>query len=131
MGIFDKMFGGGENESNNQSKVNWRPLTDISEVEVAEMESQQQLVAILKHSTRCGISRMVLRQFENSYDIPEDAEVKLYFLDLLSHRDISNEIADRFKVRHESPQLIILQQKEVVHHSSHQDIDVNNIKEFL
>ena len=131
MGIFDKMFGGGEKESNNQSKVNWRPLTDISEVEVAEVESQQQLVAILKHSTRCGISRMVLRQFENSYDLPEDAEVKLYFLDLLSHRDISNEIADRFKVRHESPQLIILQQKQVVHHSSHQDIDVNNIKEFL
>ncbi|WBL21396.1 bacillithiol system redox-active protein YtxJ [Zunongwangia sp. HRR-M8] len=131
MGIFDKMFGAGDKESKNGSKVNWTALTDISQLEVAEMESQHQLVAILKHSTRCGISRMVLKQFENSYDIPEDAEVKLYFLDLLSHRDISNEIAERFKVRHESPQLIVLQGKKVVHHSSHQDIQVQNIKDFL
>ena len=130
MGIFDKMFGGGEKDSN-ESKINWIQLTDISQLEIAEMESQQQLVAILKHSTRCGISRMVLRQFESSYDIPEDAEIKLYFLDLLSHRDISNEIAARFKVRHESPQLIVLQHKKVVHHSSHQDIDVENLKVFL
>ena len=71
------------------------------------------------------------RQFENSYDLPKEAPVDLYFLDLLSYRDISNEIAKRFNVRHESPQLILLQQKKVVHHSSHQDIDVENLKEFL
>ncbi|MDN3593392.1 bacillithiol system redox-active protein YtxJ [Zunongwangia endophytica] len=131
MGIFDKVFGGGEKEEKKTSAINWTPLTDVSQLEIAEMESQQQLVAILKHSTRCGISRMVLKQFENSYDIPEDAEVKLYFLDLLNHRDISNKIADRFSVRHESPQLILLKGKEVVHHSSHQDIEVQNIKDFL
>ena len=131
MGIFDKMFGGGEKESKNESTLQWTPLNDISQLEVAEMESQQQLVGILKHSTRCGISRMVLRQFENSYDLPEDAPVKLYFLDLLSHRDISNEIANRFKVMHESPQLILLKEKLVVHHSSHQDIDSENLKEFI
>ncbi|MCL6217598.1 bacillithiol system redox-active protein YtxJ [Zunongwangia pacifica] len=131
MGIFDKMFGGGEKESKSESKINWIPLVDLSQLEEAIQQSEQHLVGILKHSTRCGISKMVLRQFENSYDLPDDAPIDLYFLDLLSYREISNEIANRFKVRHESPQLILLQQKEVVHHSSHQDIDVKNLKEFL
>lgn len=130
MGIFDKMFGG-EKESKNESKINWIPLIEVTQLEEAMQQSEQHLVGILKHSTRCGISKMVLRQFENSYDLPKEAPVDLYFLDLLSYRDISNEIAKRFNVRHESPQLILLQQKKVVHHSSHQDIDVENLKEFL
>ncbi len=131
MSIFDKMFGGGEKEEKKEPNLNWVSLVEVSQLDVAEMESEHQVVAILKHSTRCGISRMVLRQFENSYDLPEDAAVRLYFLDLLSYREISNEIARRFSVTHQSPQLIVLKNKEVVHHSSHQDIDSGNLKEFL
>jgi len=74
---------------------------------------------------------MVLNNFERSYDLPKDEEVKLYFLDLLANRDISNAVASRFRVRHESPQMIILKNREVVHHSSHQSIEVQNIKDQL
>jgi bacillithiol system protein YtxJ len=40
---------------------------------------QMMPVAIFKHSTRCSISRMALKQFENEFDFP----VTPYFLDQL------------------------------------------------
>jgi bacillithiol system protein YtxJ len=71
---------------------------------------------------------MVLRNFEREYE--ENENTKLYFLDLRKHRDVSNAVADELSVRHESPQLIILQNEEVVHHASHQDIDATKLKDL-
>ena len=85
----------------------WHVLSTLDQLDEIVKESKSQPVAIFKHSTRCGISRMVLKQFESNYDL-NDKQLKLYFLDLLQNRDISNEIAARFKVPHESPQMICL-----------------------
>lgn len=73
---------------------------------------------------------MVLSNFERNYDLHEK-DHKMYFLDLLANRDISNHVAERFDVRHESPQLIILRDGKVVHHASHQSIDVEDLKKHL
>ncbi len=105
----------------------WHVLTTMEQLEEIIKESKNKPVAVFKHSTRCGISRMVLKQFEKNYDL-DDSQLKLYFLDLLQNRDISNEIAARFKVHHESPQMIVLKDGEVIHHDSHQGIDANHLK---
>lgn len=132
MGILDKIFKS-EREITKQEivEVPWHELSKIEQLDTIEEESRSKPVVILKHSTRCGISRMVLRQFESSYDLKKDADIKLYFLDLLSHRDISNEIADRFGVQHESPQLIVVRDEKVVHHASHQSIDAADLGQFV
>ena len=72
---------------------------------------------------------MALRQFEKQFKI-NNANVKLYFLDLLSFKDISNEIAIRFQVFHESPQLIVLKDGNTIHHSSHHQIDAGLLEQF-
>ena len=105
----------------------WHVLSTTEQLEEIIEESKNKPVAVFKHSTRCGISRMVLKQFEKNYDL-DDNQLKLYFLDLLQNRDISNEIAARFKVHHESPQMIVLKDGEVIHHDSHQGIDANHLK---
>ena len=105
----------------------WHVLSKMEQLEEIIEESKNKPVAVFKHSTRCGISRMVLKQFEKNYDL-DDNQLKLYFLDLLQNRDISNEIAARFKVHHESPQMIVLKDGEVIHHDSHQGIDANHLK---
>ncbi len=128
MGFFDKMFKA-EDKGDKLDKpgVPWIQLDSLEMLEQVDAESYKQPVAILKHSTSCGISRMVLRQFEKDYDLEPDS-VKLYFLDLLRFREISNRIASKFNVPHESPQLIILKDGKVVHDSSHSAIEVNSIK---
>ncbi len=131
MGLFGKIFGNEEGEKKEaKSSINWIDLNEVNQLEELEKESEEKTVVILKHSTSCGISRMVLRMFESDYDLPEDAEVKMYFLDLIAHRDVSNAVANKFSVKHESPQMIILKNREVVHHSSHQSISADKVKEL-
>ena len=132
MGLFDKVFKSERDIVKKEiEEVPWHALTEKEQLEKIEKESEEQPVVIFKHSTRCGISRMVLSNFERNYDLPKDKEVKLYFLDLIANRDVSNEVANRLGVRHESPQMIILKNREVVHHASHQSIDVETIKELV
>ncbi|MDX1543648.1 MAG: bacillithiol system redox-active protein YtxJ [Christiangramia sp.] len=132
MGILNKLFSSDKNESQQQeSKTPWIHLKTMEQLDKIEESSEEKTVAILKHSTRCGVSRMVLKMFDSEYDLEEKQPIELYYLDLISYREISNEIAERFNVRHESPQLIVLQNREVVHHSSHQGISANKLKELV
>lgn len=131
MGFFDKMFKS-ENNDNKPEKMSvpWIQLTEMETLEEIAEDSSNQPIAILKHSTTCGISRMVLKQFEQNYNL-EPNSVKLYFLDLLSYRDISNKIATRFNVPHESPQLIVIKDGKVIYNASHSEINVESIKKLV
>ncbi|MCH2043835.1 MAG: bacillithiol system redox-active protein YtxJ [Saprospiraceae bacterium] len=95
-----------------------------------ENHSFEKPVAIFKHSTRCSISSVAKRRLERSWDLPKE-EIDVYYLDLIRYRSISNQIASQFAVKHESPQLILLKDGKVVHHSSHNMIDVDGIKAAL
>jgi len=109
--------------------MNWNELTSMDQLELLEIQSQTQPVLIFKHSTRCSISRFALKQFENEFDLQD--KIAPYFLDLLNHRDISNEIAIQFNVQHQSPQILLLKNRVVVYHTSHENIDATELKKYL
>ena len=132
MGLFDKVFKSQRDISKEEIKeVPWHALTAPEQLDKIEAESREKAIAVFKHSTRCGISKMVLNNFERNFDLQQENGFRLYFLDLLANRDISNMIADRFQVRHESPQLIIIKNGKVVHHASHQSIEVDSLRKHL
>ena len=126
MTLFKSIFGDSENKNTNTSKINWIALTDLGQLNEIMDLSHEQPVAIFKHSTRCSISRMALKQFENEFDL--EGSVTPYFLDLLNHRDISQEIATRFEVYHQSPQLLLIKEGKSVDDASHSDIDAVELK---
>lgn len=129
MGLFDKIFKSQREIAKEEIKeVNWHPLTRMEQLEQMEKESAEQPVALFKHSTSCGVSAFVRRNLETSLKDGGEGSSKLYFLDLLAHRDISNEVARRWGVQHESPQLIILQDGKVVDHASHSSISASMIQ---
>ncbi|MDK2772203.1 MAG: bacillithiol system redox-active protein YtxJ [Flavobacterium sp.] len=126
MSFFDKIFSSDKNEVN--SNVKWIPLTDVSQLDEIVENSKDKTIGIFKHSTRCSISRFALKQFENEYDLEE--KVALYFLDLLNHRDVSNEIANRFQVVHQSPQLILIKNGVAVYNASHSEIQAEVLEKY-
>ena len=128
MSLFKNLFGS-DDEQKNTSNVTWNQLTDLGELNEIITISEEKPVVIFKHSTRCSISRMALKQFENQYDAQEN--VVPYFLDLLKHRDISNEIAIQFNVQHQSPQILVIKDAKSVYNASHSDIDADDLKRFL
>lgn len=126
MSVFDYIFGKAGNQIASDSKINWIPLNFMGQLDELVAFSEQKPAVIFKHSTRCSISRMALKQFENEYDL--DDAVDAYYLDLLEHRDISNEIASRFGVLHQSPQLLLIKEGKSVYDVSHSDIDAGELK---
>ena len=126
MSVFSNLFGSSEKQNNSKSKINWIPLTELGQLNEIITLSKEKPVVIFKHSTRCIVSRTALKQFENDFDL--DDKVGVYFLDLLEHRDISNEIASVFGVYHQSPQLLLIKDGKCVYDVSHSDIDAAELK---
>ena len=124
MGLFG-LFNNKEKKEDAQNALPWQMLSSLEQLDQIEMESKVHTVLIFKHSTRCGISRMVLRQFEGAYD-EETADVSLYFLDLLAYREVSNEVSIKFQVLHQSPQLLVIKNGVAVQHASHYQITTLN-----
>lgn len=110
--------------------MNWNHLTSIADLDKALTESNESLVILFKHSTRCSISRMALKMFEMGWD-ESLSGVKPYFLDLLNHRDISAEIASRLDVEHQSPQLLVVSSGKALSVANHSDINADIVKGHL
>lgn len=104
--------------------MDWKHLESIEDLNQAIEESGTKRVVIYKHSTRCSVSVMVKRVLESQWS--HGSDITPYYLDLLSHRDVSNEIASRFNIEHESPQIVVLENGEAIHHASHTNIDQAN-----
>jgi bacillithiol system protein YtxJ len=105
---------------------NWHPLTAIDHLDAITEASFQRPQLLFKHSTRCSISSGAkfrldsgLAQLAGHFD--------LHYLDLLSHRDVSNGIESRYHVVHQSPQVIVLIKGKASYHMSHQLITVERI----
>jgi bacillithiol system protein YtxJ len=127
MSFFKNIFSGSSEDQNNTSpKMDWNALTDLEQLNEIVSLSNEKPVVIFKHSTRCSISRMALKQFENEFNFSD--KVTPYFLDLIAYRDISNGIASRFAVMHQSPQLILIKDGKSVYNVSHSDIDAEALK---
>ena len=127
MGIFSKILGG-SSEPKEEKTLPWLQLTTVEQLDEIAKRSKSKTQVIFKHSTRCGISRMVMNQFVSAYDV--DANMDLYYLDLLNYRDVSNEVGYKFQVMHQSPQLIVLRNDTVVAHASHGAINEVDLPKF-
>ena len=102
--------------------MNWTQLQSTDQLN--EIKNLPGYSIIFKHSTRCSISMMAKRRFELDWDsLPE--ELPLYFLDLIQHREVSNQIAQLFHVYHESPQLLLIKDGECILDQSHGGISVD------
>jgi len=99
--------------------MNWLLLTSLEGLDNLVQQSFTEQVAVFKHSTRCSISRMLKDRLERG--VPSQ-HMPAYYLDLLEFREVSNSIATRFNVQHESPQLLILRNGICTSHASHNAI---------
>lgn len=127
MSMFNSFFGNSEKPNDSKSNINWIDLTDLGQLNQIIQDSAEKPVVVFKHSTRCSVSRMALKQFENEFNLMD--EVDTYFLDLISYRDVSNEIASRFQVVHQSPQLVLIKDGKSIYDASHSEIDALELKD--
>lgn len=104
--------------------MDWKNLTSIDQLDAIATESFNLPQVLFKHSTRCSISSMAMNRLETN-TAPQG--VDFYLLDLLQHRDISAAIAEKFKVHHESPQVLVIINGECTYDESHMGISMDEI----
>lgn len=107
--------------------MNWNTLNDIAQIEQIDAESNDQLVMILKHSTRCSISSSALARLERNWK--SDSTIKPYYLDLLAYRPISNFISEHYHIEHQSPQVLLIKNGKCIYHESHVGIQVDELEQ--
>lgn len=109
------------------------PLTDLKQLaNLSSDVNKPRLngVLLFKHSTRCIISKMALRELEKDWHYDND-EVEVYMIDVLNNRQISNQIADIYSVRHESPQILFLKGDSCLGNASHGDVSIQTVDRWI
>jgi bacillithiol system protein YtxJ len=102
--------------------MNWKFLTTEEEIQKIIGESETKPALIFKYSGRCSICDRVQDILEADWSENESAnEEKIvpYFLDLIRYRNVSNAVARKFNVMHESPQVLVIKNGKVVYTESH------------
>lgn len=122
MGLFNRRSGG--------IPSNWILLNELEQLDGIVKASYDKPQIIFKDSTSCGISARAKAGLQEDWTPLED-QADLHYLDLLSYRNISNEVATFTGVVHQSPQVIIYHNGKVVADTSHHNISVRYIQGVL
>lgn len=109
---------------------NWKQITTDEDINAIIKASENKTQIIFKDSTTCGISAFAKERLQNGSDaLTETADFN--YLDLLQYRTVSNFIASRLGIIHQSPQIIVLKDGKVVFRDSHHSIKPEKILKFL
>jgi bacillithiol system protein YtxJ len=106
--------------------MKWISLTTEEQLDQILAKSAEKPQVIFKHSTRCSTSAMVLNRLERS-EAP--SHIDFYFLDLIAYRSLSNKIAEKLNVYHESPQVLLIRNGECIYDESHMAISMDELTE--
>jgi bacillithiol system protein YtxJ len=112
-----------------KKQLPWIALTTEEQLKNALVEADTETVLFFKHSTRCSISSMAYDRFEQDWNL--ENKCRLYYLDLIAFRTISNLMADLTHVVHQSPQVIVLRNNELIYTATHNGISAGAIEELL
>ncbi|MBB4078486.1 bacillithiol system protein YtxJ [Lewinella aquimaris] len=108
--------------------MNWITIESLHDIEAIIERSRQLPCLIFKHSTSCPISSLAKNRLEKQWDM-DHGTLDAYYLDLLRHRNVSNYVAAEFGIDHESPQILLIKDGKCIHHASHLDIRVDELRQ--
>jgi bacillithiol system protein YtxJ len=83
---------------------------------------------LFKHSTTCPISANAYEEFQAFL---KETDTPAAIVHVIEDRPVSNKIAEEFGIKHESPQIFLLEDGEVRWNTSHWKITRESIREAL
>ncbi len=99
-------------------------INSENDLQKIDEDSYTKPQVIFKHSTRCSISVMAKARLDKS--LP-NTQIDTHYLDLLNFRNLSNSIAEKYSVYHESPQVLLIVNGQCLYDESHGSIYFDDI----
>lgn len=104
----------------------FRVVTSDEDVAAAVAESWHRPVLLFKHSATCGVSAMAHEELTAMAADP--AAPPIYLIDVRASRAVSNAVATRFSLRHESPQVLIVDRGQLLWSASHFGVTADRVR---
>jgi len=108
----------------------FKEINSIQDFEGILNESHQRKIIILKHSTTCPISARAWQEVQD-FIKKSSEEIQVVMIKVIESRPVSNQVAEILRVVHQSPQVLLLSNGQVLWHASHQAVTQNNIMRAL
>jgi bacillithiol system protein YtxJ len=108
--------------------MQWNQITTASQLDKIDEISKTAACLIFKNSTRCHVSAAMLARLEKKW---EPGDIQPFYLDLLAYPSISNTIATRYMVPHESPQVLLIKDGRCIMSQSHMHIRFDEIQQQI
>lgn len=86
-------------------------------------------LVLFKHSTRCPVSAEAYEQFLAHFNKEPVPQFEYALVLVVESRPVSNAVAEDLNLKHESPQVILIKDKQAVWHTSHWRITSSSLKE--
>jgi bacillithiol system protein YtxJ len=107
--------------------IELRSIEDLQRLHEQSVAGKAEPLIIFKHSTRCGTSRIALKEFEKHWR----SELPVYLILVVEQREISNVVESLYQIRHESPQLLVICNGRCILHESHYGIDADEVQKII
>jgi thioredoxin 1 len=107
------------------------PLQDLASLDAAIDESRQRPVLLFKHSRHCGTSFEALDELHAHIEGAKPGSAAYKVIIVQTHRPVSDAVSQRFGIRHETPQAILLRDGKVVWNASHFRITASQLDHVL
>ena len=105
-------------------------LSTLDGLESALSGSSERPLLLFKHSLTCGTSAYAHEEVED-FLLEQGLQVNACVVHVQTGRAVSNAIAERLGIRHESPQLLLVANGQVIWHASHHRITRRDIAAAL
>ncbi len=102
-------------------KAKFTEINTTEQLDTLFEQSNEKPIVLFKHSLTCPISAGVYQDVSNA-----DADINIIIMQ--KARNVSDAIAQKTGVRHESPQAIILKDGKVVYHAAHYDVTASDVE---
>ena len=90
-----------------------------SQTELGQVFDAERAI-LYKHSTHCGLSTTAIKQVRQFAEIFPAAPI--YRLKVIENRALSDEVEERTRIRHETPQVILFKGGQALFHASHRAV---------
>ena len=108
----------------------FKEITGSQELEQILDESCQCQIILFKHSTSCPISSRAWQEVQNFIKDSPD-EVVVGMIKVIESRPVSNQVTAEFGLQHQSPQVLVIRDRQVLWHTSHQEVTQTNLTKAL
>jgi len=111
--------------------MDWKEITTIEEWDDILNKSTEKDQVILKHSTTCPVSTNALDEYNDYLQDQPNENIDYTMVKVRESRPVSNKIEEDLGVKHESPQIIYIQNKAKYWSATHWSVTKAHMKAVI